>query len=522
MILRRFIFVLLLCISASCASHQVHRVPLVHSPSPPKELPLPNASTPVADLLLLRPAPDRVGQLRTQIDQLIQANDLEQAQWGIKIISIDRNEVLYERNSRIPIIPASNMKIVTAAAALLRLGPDFHYETKLITNAPIVNGILKGDLAVIGSGDPTFSARMQGDPLFVFRDWADELKAAGIRKIEGSVIGIDTYFDDQRVGEGWPSSAYNAPYAAEVSALQLNDNVIAVRVKPGKKGRLASIALYPATRYVRVQNSVITSSGHSNRFVAYRMENTNTIVVRGRIGTRDSADVRYITVHDPAGYFTAVLKETLEKKGIRSKGFRRASREEAEQLTDPARSRVLVTDSSPSLSEIVSEMMKTSQNLFADSLAKTVSATDHQTGSFSGAEESIRRILTPFGISPQELVMQDGSGLSSYDTVTANLLTQILYGMAKHNSFQDFYASFPVAGVDGTLRHRMSGTIAEGRVHAKTGYIGSVRSLSGYVQTLDGEHLAFSLITNNFDLPLRGVDSTHEQICTILTQFSRR
>jgi D-alanyl-D-alanine carboxypeptidase/D-alanyl-D-alanine-endopeptidase (penicillin-binding protein 4) len=186
------------------------------------------------------------------------------------------------------------------------------------------------------------------------------------------------------------------------------------------------------------------------------------------------------------------------------------------------RSRVLLTDSSPSMNEIVSEMMKTSQNLFANSLAKTISATEHETGSFSGAEESIRRILAPFGISPQELVMLDGSGLSSYDTVTANLLTQILYGMAKQNSFQDFYAAFPVAGVDGTLRNRMSGTIAEGRVHAKTGYIGSVRSLSGYVQTLDGEHLAFSLITNNFDLPLRGVDSTHEQICTMLTQFSRR
>src|SRR4029450_12701942 len=113
--------------------HRVHRVPVVQLPSPPKVAPLPNASAPVADLLLLQPAPDRIGQLRAQIDQLIWANDLEQAQWGIKIISIDRNEVLYERNSRVPIIPASNMKIVTAAAALLRLGPDFRYETKLIT-----------------------------------------------------------------------------------------------------------------------------------------------------------------------------------------------------------------------------------------------------------------------------------------------------------------------------------------------------------------------------------------------------
>jgi PBP4 family serine-type D-alanyl-D-alanine carboxypeptidase len=167
-------------------------------------------------------------------------------------------------------------------------------------------------------------------------------------------------------------------------------------------------------------------------------------------------------------------------------------------------------------------MMKTSQNLFAETLAKTISATEAPPGSFYGAQESIRHILAPFGISPQELVMRDGSGLSTYNTVTANLLTQILYGMAKQSSFQDFYASFPVAGIDGTLRNRMTGTVAEGRVHAKTGYIGSVRSLSGYVQSADGEHLVFSLITNNFDLPLRGVDSTHEQICKMLAQFSRK
>ena len=520
MFLRRFIFVLLICISASCARQ---RPPAARLPVPPP--PTPVAFAPVDDLQSLRPAPDRIAQLRIQIDQLIRDYELEHALWGIKIVSIDRNEVFYERNSRVPIVPASNMKIVTAAAALLRLGPDFKYETKLIADGPIVNGRLLGDLVVIGSGDPTISARMQnGDPLAVFRDWADELKRAGIRSIEGSVVGVDAYFDDQRAAEGWPALAYNAPYAAQVAALQFNENVIAVRVKPGRKGRLASVRLYPDTRYIRVRNSVITRSGHANRFVAYRTENTNTIVLRGRIGTRDSSDVRYLTVHNPAGYFVAVFKETLEKRGIRSKGSRHASREEADLLrNDPQRSReVLLTYSSPPLRVIVSEMMKTSQNLFAESLAKTISAVEDQTGSFHGAQESVRRILSPFGITWQELVMQDGSGLSSYNTVTANLLTQTLLGMAKHQHFQEFYSSFPVAGVDGTLKNRMTGTIAEGRVHAKTGYIGAVRSLSGYVRTADSEQLAFSLITNNFDQPLRGVDSAHEAICTMLLMFTRK
>jgi D-alanyl-D-alanine carboxypeptidase/D-alanyl-D-alanine-endopeptidase (penicillin-binding protein 4) len=415
------------------------------------------------------------------------------------------------------------MKIVTAAAALLRLGPDFRYETRLISDGPVVNGRLMGNLAVVGSGDPTISARMQnGDPFAVFRAWADELKQMGISRIDGWILGIDSYFDDQRAADGWPPSAYNAPYAAQVSALQFNDNVIAVRVKAGRKGRLASVHLYPDTRYLRVRNGVITRSGHANRFVAYRTEHTNTIVLRGRIGTRDPVDVRYITVHDPAGYFAAVLKETLEKKGIRSKGFRHASREEADQLLSKPESNVLVTYTSSPLSNIVSEMMKTSQNLFAETLAKTISAVEDQSGSFRGAQDSIRRILTPFGIAAQELVMQDGSGLSSYNYVTANLLTQILVGMAKQESFQHFYSSFPVAGIDGTLKTRMIGTSAEGRVYAKTGYIGSVRSLSGYVRTADHEQLAFSLITNHFDQPLRNIDSAHEQICTMLVEFSRK
>jgi serine-type D-Ala-D-Ala carboxypeptidase/endopeptidase (penicillin-binding protein 4) len=518
MFFRRFVFVLLLCVSAACARQRPPVVSVKFPPPPPN----PTAFASIADFYSLRPAPDRVAQLKSQIDRLIWSYDLDHAQWGINVVSMDRNEVLYERNSRIPIIPASNMKIVTAAAALLRLGPEFRYETKLIADGPIVNGRLRGNLLILGSGDPSISTRMQTrDPLAILRDWADDLHRQGIRRIEGSIVGLDHYFDDQRVAEGWPST--NAPYAAQVSALQFNENVIAVRVRPGRSGRAASVRLYPDTRYLRVRNSVFTRRGHANRFVAYRMDDTNTIVLRGRIGSRDPVDVRYITIHEPAAYFAAILRETLEKRGIRSGGSRRGFASETELLrTHPEQFQVLLTHDSPPLGTIVSEMMKASQNLIADTLAKTVSAVDDQTGSFQGAQQSIRRILERLGVVPHELVMQDGSGLSSYNTLTANLLTQILRGMAKQTSFDDFYRSFPVAGVDGTLRNRMTGTIAEGRVHAKTGYIGAVRSLSGYVRTSDGEQLAFALITNHFDQPLRGVDSAHEEICSALAQFSRR
>ena len=518
MFLRRVLFVLLICVSISCARSrpQVVRLP---PPAPPP--PVPTVRAPIPDLRSFVPAPDRVAQLRVQLDGLIRAYDLEHARWGIKIVSMDRDEILYEKNSRIPVVPASNLKIVTAAAALLRLGPEFRYETKVVTDGSIVNGRLLGNLLVIGSGDPSISSRiLDGDGLSVFRDWADELKQQGIRRIEGSIVGIDHHFDEERVAEGWPAS--DAPYAAEVSALQFNENVIAVRVKPGKSGRMASVRLYPDTRYVRVRNSVITRRGHANRFVAYRTDHSNTIVVRGSIGSRDRSDVRYITIHEPATYFAAVFKETLERKGIRSNGYRHGTIEEASLLrTNPERYQTLTSYSSPQLRSIVSAMMKSSQNLIADSLSKTIAAADGQTGSFHAALESIRRVLIPFGITPQELFMRDGSGLSSYNTITANLLTQILLGMWKHSYFEDFYRSFPVAGVDGTLRNRMTGTIAEGRVHAKTGYIGAVRSLSGYVQSAEGEHLAFALITNDFDQPLRGVDSAHEEICTILAGFRR-
>jgi serine-type D-Ala-D-Ala carboxypeptidase/endopeptidase (penicillin-binding protein 4) len=495
---------------------------------PPRPIPVPVItpvpSAPSVALETLRPAPDRAAELRARLDRIVDSSEFEDAVWGIKIISLDRNEILYERNSRRLMMPASNMKIVTGAAALMHLGADFRYETAIQTDGHIVNGRLEGNLIVFGSGDPTISSRMQnGSALTVFRDWADELRAQGIRRIDGSIIGVDAHFDDQRIGHGWPANASNSPYAAEVSALQFNDNVIAVHIRPSRKGRMASVSLVPPTRYLRVQNRVITRSGHANRFVAYRPENSNTIVLRGRIGTRDRGDVRYLTVHEPAGYFAAVLRETLEKKGIRSLGSRQATKEEAYAIkNNPDMYRVLLRYSSPPLSVIVTEMMKSSHNLIADSLAKTISAADGDEGSFNDAQKAIRQTLTPFEIHPEDLILEDGSGLSSYNFVTPRLLAQILAGMSQGNLFQYCYDSFPIAGIDGTLRNRMIGTSAEGNVRGKTGYIGSVRSLSGYVTTKDREHLAFAMIVNNFSIPIRGVDATQEEICIELAEFTRK
>ena len=518
-LLKATTFLALLLFVSGCARQIA--VPRVPVPAPVKT-PVPSA--PSVAFETLRPAPDRVAELRKRLDWIVDSPEFQDAIWGIKIVSLDKNEVWYERNSRRLMMPASNMKIVTGAAALLQLGADFRYETALITDGPIVNGRLEGNLFVIGSGDPTISSRMQnGGALGVFRQWADELRAQGIRRIDGSIIGVDAHFDEQRVGHGWPANASNSPYAAEVSALQFNDNVIAVHVRPGRRGRLASVSLNPSTRYLRVQNRVVTRSGHANRFVAYRPENSNTITLRGRIGTRDRGDVRYLTVHEPAGYFSAVFRETLEKKGIRSRDSRRATEGEALAIkSNPQLYRVLHSHFSPPLSVILTEMMKVSQNLFADSLAKTISASDGDEGSFEDAEKAIRQTLVPLGIHPQELVLEDGSGLSSYNFVTPNLLAQILYAMPQSNSFRHFYDSFPIAGIDGTLRNRMGGTSAHGNVHAKTGYIGSVRSLSGYVKTRDGERLAFAMIVNNFRIPIRGVDATQDEICIELSEFTRK
>jgi serine-type D-Ala-D-Ala carboxypeptidase/endopeptidase (penicillin-binding protein 4) len=516
-----FSLIFLVLIAASCAQHQVPPR-IVATPPPEVRVPLP--SSPVASYELLRPAPNRVRELRARIERILNSYGFEHVSLGMKIVSLDNNELLFEKNSHQLLMPASNMKIVTAAAALLRLGPEFRYETTLQTDGEVVNGSLNGNLIVIGTGDPTISSRMQGgDALATFRDWSDALREQGIRRIDGSIIGVDTYFDDQRVAYGWPPNSFNSPYAAEVSALQFNDNVVAVYVKGSKSGRLASVRLDPYNRYFRIQNRVITRSGHSNRFVAYRAEGSNTIILRGRIGTRDQTDVRYITVHEPAGYFSAVLKETLEKNGIRVREYRRATRDEGDGIrNNPDRYRVLYTHQSQPLRIILTEMMKSSQNLFADSLAKTISAMETTKGSFSGAQQAIRKTLASFGFPSREFVMEDGSGLSSYNFVSANLLVQILAGMYQHPAFEHFYKSFPIAGVDGTLKNRMIGTAAEGNVRAKTGFIGSARSLSGYVTTRDGEHVAFAMLANNFTLPLSGIDSAQEQICIELARFSRK
>lgn len=484
--------------------------------------PLPAAQQPISDVAQLRPDM-AAGVLQKQIDQILDAYAFEGALWGIKIFSLDRNEVLYERNSEKLMMPASNMKIVTAAAALLRLGPDFRFTTRLQSDGEIEAGTLKGNLYVIGSGDPTISARMHyGTPTAIFFEWVKQLRSQGIQKIDGSIVGIDNCFDEQLIPTGWPSGSLNFPYAAETSGLQFNDNIIAVKVTPTRNRRLASVRLDPPTHYVKIENHVVTRTGSFDRYYAYRNENTNTIVLRGSIGTRRQKSVRFITVHQPAGYFVTVLKETLEKNGIRVNDSRLATADEEESIVnEPERYRTLIAHESLPMSQILTEMMKSSHNLFAETLAKTLGSVSGQKGNYESAKDVILESLAPLGVNKKELVYKDGSGLSDYDAVTPNLLATILSGIRKTPLFPIFYDSLPIAGLDGTLQNRMTGTSAEGNVHAKTGFVSDVRSLSGYVTSKDGEHLGFVLLVNNLDmLGLSGRDA-EDQICIRLSEFTR-
>jgi len=462
------------------------------------------------------------------------------ALWAVKVQSLDSGAVWYEQNAHQLVMPASNMKIVTLAVAAERLGWDYRFPTTIETAGPIANGTLTGDLVVVGHGDPTISDR-DGPRTRVFELWADRLRELGITRIDGRIVGDDDAFDDDALGEGWAWDDLSAGYAAPPSALQFNENVTTVRVRtPGEPGQPAEVMLEPPDGEMSVATNVSVGSPDSKpAVVVWRRPFGQGLSIEGVVPKAERDYTRTISVYNPTWFYVNALRETLVARGIEVEG-------EAFDIDDlvsqhgvrtpaaPADARrTLFTHQSPPLSEIAVPFMKVSQNLFGETLLTALGiqaglepcALNVALGCRGQAVEAGRKVyeqvLTQWGVPPSEFIISDGSGLSRYDYLTADVLVTILRQMARDSRHAALFdASLPIMGRDGTLAKRLRGTAAEGVVHAKTGSIANVRSLSGYLTTADGERLVFSMIANNFKSPA-SVDAIADQAMERLVGFRK-
>ena len=468
-------------------------------------------------------APPTTRAVAAALDSIFADPRFGGAFWGVLVRSLDTGETLYARNPEKMFVPASNMKIVTGAAALEALGPDYRYRTAVVAAGPVRGGALEGDLVVVGSGDPTLSSQFRegADTRAAFRAWADSLKARGITRVTGRIVGDDDRFDDVPLGRGWAWDDLEDYYAAEVSALELNEGVVGVRVAPGPRaGAPGVVTLDPPTSYTPVTNRTTTAAaGTPERVRVTRAETGPGLVVTGTIPLDTPSVSTDIAIRNNTAYFATVLREVLEEEGIDVAG---AAVDVDALGRRPAARDTLFVHVSPPLREVMAAFMKPSQNQIGEMLLKTLGAELRGQGTAAAGAAVVDSLVGAWGLPRNRLAQADGSGLSRYNLVAPAVLMGILEHMAASPHAAEWTASLPVAGADGTLENRMRGTVLQGNVRAKTGTLSGVRALSGYLTTAAGERIVFSTVVNHHTLTSRDADRLAEAALLRLHALPRR
>lgn len=465
--------------------------------------------------------PELVDALRTLLGSDATAN----AFWGVHIIDLEQDAVLYARHSDRSFVPASNMKLYTTASALDQLGPDFQYTTTLYADGTVADSVLHGNLVVRGSGDPSIGGRFaDGDRTLIFRQWAHALRAAGIREVRGDVIGDDDVFDDLHLGFGWSWDDTPYWYAAQLGGLVFNDNCVDVSIEGTREGQPGRVTWAPMqTDYVRVVNATRTVAAGGSIDEGYaRPAGTNELRLTSRV-PEGRTDEESLTVDNPTLFFVHVMRAALVQAGIAVLG-NPVDVDDLSIKPDYTHLTQVAVHTSPPLSELVKVVNKRSHNLYADQLLKTlaVHAVPDTAGSHLGGIEAAMHTFAAARIDTSRIRMVDGSGLSYMNLVTPRMTTRLLRHLWAHPNpavFEAFEASLPIGGVDGSLAGRFREGAAHGNVRAKTGFITGARTLSGYVTTANGRTLAFSLMCNHYTIPTREVNRMQDALVTLLAAY---
>jgi len=491
-----------------------------------------------------------IEELQARITEILDKPELSQAMVGIKVASLDTGRLLFEQNSNKLLRPASNMKLYTVAAALDRLKPDYRFVTSVYAPArPDANGVVHGDLIIYGRGDPSMATRFNnGDYFKSLDELAGRIIAAGVKRVEGDLVGDESHFTGPQYGSGWEWEDLTWYYGAEISALTINDNALDLFVRPGVEvGSKASVSTGPPDPLLTIVNQVTTSAkGTKRNLTVDRGLGEDTITVSGTIAQDDRGFSVAIGISHPALLFVYLLRAALAQKGVTITGRSRTNGTVNQTLltagatvtssttgngstskADEVRTEI-ATMQSPPLSIIAAQTLKPSQNLYTELILRTLGKVvplpanlpePPETSEAAGLE-IVKAFLKDSGILPETLVLTDGSGLSRNDMITAEATVQLLTYMSRHPQFEVFKAALPIAGVDGTLRNRMKGTVAENNLRAKTGSLSSAASLSGYVTTRAGERLVFSIIVNNYGTEVEPRVICIDPIAVLLASFS--
>jgi serine-type D-Ala-D-Ala carboxypeptidase/endopeptidase (penicillin-binding protein 4) len=433
-------------------------------------------------------------------------------EWGVSVVSLTRGDTLFSHRADASMLPASTMKLFTTVLAYDALGPSHQLRTEVLRAGPLSpDGIVFGDIVLRGGGDPALSGRyIGGGPAAPVDLLAAHVAAAGIRRVRGNLIADESAFDSSRVPLGWPSRYLGASYAPRISALSMNENAALVYVTPN--GAQATLALVPPSSTMRLVNQVRVVAGRRSRILV-STPNDTTIVLNGTIGKAGGAKAWTVMVTNPALFVAGAFRAALAARGISVDGDVKVG------LT-PSEHTPVASVASPPIGRLATIMNGESVNHFAEMLFRSAARPGNGFGSAVAAERLLDSLLTfRAGAARGSLVAADGSGLSTLNRVTPRSMVHLL-GYADRAAWSwDFHASLPIAGETDLLRRRMRLTPAQGNLHAKTGTLNAVTSLSGYVRAQNGEQLAFAFLYNG---PQHGAAvETIDAMGATLAAFSR-
>ncbi|MBI2820880.1 MAG: D-alanyl-D-alanine carboxypeptidase/D-alanyl-D-alanine-endopeptidase [Acidobacteria bacterium] len=459
--------------------------------------------------------------LEAKIEELLSDRAYNRADWGIEVLSLDDNQILYTHNARQPMIPASNIKLFTTAAALHYLGSRYRFKTAVYARPELnADGTLRGNLVLRGGADPFFSRGFQAESASsYFDELALQLRALGVRRIDGDVIADNSLYaripagsslvslpaDEQEglaEGDGGESQAegdaeanFADPEGNFTKLFSFSDNRILVRVTPVRNGRPVRVSLEPKTNYFRIVNKARATASRRSTLRITRAKGSRIITVTGRLPLRRKGFYTYVKLDDPAEFAAYLLKESMERNGIAVSGTPEAH----EQGPIPYREmRELARHESPPLIEAISTINKQSINADAELLLRLIGTEVRGRPTPEAGISVIQEHLARIGVRDDGLAIYDGSGLSRTNAVSPHAEVTLLHYVAAQPYYPDFVSSLAVSGVDGTLRNRLASGATAQRIFGKTGTLSNVLALGGYIDTLQGKRLAFAIFCNNF------------------------
>ncbi|MBT7308136.1 MAG: D-alanyl-D-alanine carboxypeptidase/D-alanyl-D-alanine-endopeptidase [Gammaproteobacteria bacterium] len=445
--------------------------------------------------------------LVSDLDAIIDSPKTPAALWGIRIEESKSGKVLYSRNGDLPFVPASVTKMVTTAVALDRLGPDYTFTTHI--QFPFHqfpgNGVVHGDLQIIGGGDPTLGIAEGAGGRKILNQWARQIAKEGVERIKGDIVGVDSIFVDEPLGEGWAWDDENYAFSAQASGLTIHGGTVGYKIDKNSKQRLkkGQIHLYPKSDYLTAK---VTVTEESRQVKIGRKRGSNHFVVEvPKQMRRNPAMSGKMTVNNPTAYTATLFREALERAGIAVEG-KALDRDQIQNYQKGRRQAggMVWTHHSKPLSEILPLANKRSINLVAEHLLRAMGVRRNKAGEVSKRGsvgrglQTIAQFMKRHKVKSYRYKMVDGSGLSRYNLFRPEDLNRLLRVMSQHPEAEVYRQSLAQSGKDGTLTWRFRETPLEGRVWGKTGTLSSIQAIAGYLKSPKGQELTFTIMVNNY------------------------